>query len=335
MILNAGSRRLEDIPGFALEQLEAANSLLLVCNKKDEAAYLYHALSGLGYQCFHLSASMCMAHRKQTLAALDAALDPQSSNRSSKIICIATQVIEAGVDISFDCVIRLTAGLDNMIQAAGRCNRNGEHPELAPVYALQCADETLGNLQDIQRAKDASISLLAQFAQRPHDFQADLSSDAAVLYYYQRLYQEMPPKFQDYTVEGMPSIYSMLSLNEVYSEDDSSFGLNQAFKSAGALFQVFDDDTEDVLVPYSEGAQCIVDLCSEKAMRDPAYLQSCLERAKPYTVSLFQYQKERLAHQNGLYSICADKVLVVQPQYYDEATGLLTEATQTNYLEVK
>jgi hypothetical protein len=61
-------------------------------------------------------------------------------------------------------------------------------------------------------------------------------------------------------------------------------------------------------------------------------LHSCLNRAKPYTVSLFSDQVRRW--KGGLYTVCDGKVLVVQPQYYDEATGLLTEAVQTTYLEV-
>ena len=57
-----------------------------------------------------------------------------------KVVCVSTQVIEAGIDISFASVIRLTAGMDNIVQAAGRCNRNGESRELAPVYLVLCED---------------------------------------------------------------------------------------------------------------------------------------------------------------------------------------------------
>jgi CRISPR-associated endonuclease/helicase Cas3 len=326
-ILDAGSRRLEEIPDFALEQLERVNSLLIVCNKKQEAKYLYDQLTGPGRRCFHLSASMCMAHRRNTLDDIEKALD-----QKGKTVCVATQVIEAGVDISFDCVIRLAAGLDSVIQSAGRCNRNGDAPEPAPVYLLQCEDEDLRKLPDIQNAKTATISLLAQFRQRPEDFQADLSSDEAVGYYYRRLYQEMPPKFQDFTViekgKGKSSLYSLLSLNEDYLREDTGFALNQAFQEAGALFQVFDDKTQDVLVPYGEGAEVIADLCSERANRDASFLQSCLERAKPYTISLFDNQVQYL--KDDQHAVCGDKVLMLQPQFYDEHTGLLLEGTQGN-----
>ena len=117
--------RLEEIPSFALHVLEQANSLLIVCNKKEEAACLYRFLSGCVPNCYHLSASMCMAHRRAVLEALQTSL---RDRKSGKTLCVSTQVMEAGVDISFERVIRLAAGLDSVIQSAGRCNRSGESP---------------------------------------------------------------------------------------------------------------------------------------------------------------------------------------------------------------
>jgi CRISPR-associated endonuclease/helicase Cas3 len=146
----------------------------------------------------------------------------------------------------------------------------------------------------------------------------------------------MPPGFQDYTPQekGKPSLYSMLSLNNAYLRDDAGFALNQAFREAGKLFQVFDDSTQDVLVPHRDGRQVIADLCSEQASRDAGFLQDCLERAKPYAVSLFSYQRDRLKDQGGLYAVCGGKVLVLQSKFYDEHTGLRLEAGQNQFLEV-
>jgi CRISPR-associated endonuclease/helicase Cas3 len=110
--------------------------------------------------------------------------------------------------------------------------------------------------------------------------------------------------------------------------EDAGFALNQALQEAGALFQVFDDKTQDVLVPYGEGTEVIADLCSERANRDASFLQCCLERAKPYTISLFDNQVKQL--KNDLHAVCGGKVLVLQPQCYDEHTGLLLEGTQGN-----
>ena len=59
------------------------------------------------------------------------------------VICVTTQLIEAGVDISFRCVVRSLAGLDNVAQAAGRCNRNGEYETLCPVYVIKLKEENV------------------------------------------------------------------------------------------------------------------------------------------------------------------------------------------------
>lgn len=58
------------------------------------------------------------------------------------LICVTTQLIEAGVDISFRCVVRSMSGLDHAAQAAGRCNRNGEY-DCCSVYLIQLEEEKL------------------------------------------------------------------------------------------------------------------------------------------------------------------------------------------------
>lgn len=323
-IQNAGSMRLEDIPAFALDILESAGSLLIVCNKKDEAAYLYRKLSQSGFYCCHLSAAMCAAHRRTALSSLQAAL-----SAGKKTVCVSTQVIEAGVDISFERVIRLSAGMDSVIQAAGRCNRNGEQGGPAPVYLLQCQNENLAMLSDIQRGKDATGELLAQYQRRPERFQNDLASDAAIGCYYRRLYQELPDGFQDYAVKGTHyTIFSLLADNGYFADDRAeaygAYFLNQAFQLAGRLFQVYDGDSLDVIVPYGEGREIAAALGSDRARRDFAYRQSCLERAKSYTVSLYSYQCRQLEQSHGLFPIRDgdDSIWVLADGFYDEETGL-------------
>ena len=344
-IQSAGRMRLEEIPAFALDVLEQADSLLVVCNKKDEAAKLYRQLSGSsGIRCYHLSAAMCMAHRRAVLDELEAAQEKLRSAPEScgeKILCVSTQVMEAGVDISFQRVIRLSAGMDSVVQSAGRCNRNGESDSPAPVYLIECLDENLSKLTDIQRGKDATESLLARYSRRPEDFQEDLSSKAAIDAYYQALYREMPEGFQDDPVQGRPySIFSLLADNGCLADERvdgfENYFLHQAFRLAGRLFQVYDDEHMDVIVPYGEGAEIIADLGSQRSERDLEFRKTCLERAKPYTVSLYDYQRRQLEQAHGIWPVRDgdSSVWALSEDFYHQELGFSIEGTALPFQEV-
>lgn len=326
-IIDAGRKRLDECPDFIRSVLAETDSLLVVCNKKSEAEFLYRAMAAEVENCFHLSASMCMAHRRTVLKQIEQALAAQDG----KVLCIATQVIEAGVDISFRCVIRLTAGLDSIVQAAGRCNRNGESPTPVPVYIVQCTDEKLNKLQEIQRAKTVSVALLEKFRRTPQSLGNDLVSDEAIRWYYRRLYDEMENGYQDYPLDGTAkSLFSLLSGNTQYRTPDCNFSkeytLVQAFRTAGGLFHVFDENTEDAVVPYGDGEALIAELSSAQ---NSAALGEWSRRVRPYTVSLYDYQKRQLEH--ALYRV--NDVLVLLPEAYDPQTGLVLDSKPT-FLEV-
>lgn len=326
---DAGFRTLEEIAVFAAETLCEAQSLLVVCNRKDEAEQLYRAVKGEAEESCHLSASMCAAHRRDTLARLKTAL-----GQGKKCFCAATQVIEAGVDISFQRVIRLTAGMDSVIQAAGRCNRNGEQAELAPVYIVTCQGEKLGRLPEIKMAKDASVELLYLFGQSPEKFDGDLFSDRAVRAYYRALYRQMAKGYQNGpTARKGVFLLDLLSCNDVYRHNEdasvSRFCMAQALKTAGNLFRVFDDAGRDLVVPYREGKTLIAELTAQKA-EDPAFLAQWLRRAKPYTISVYEHQLRRLGNAVTEYG----GVAVLDPDFYDAEIGLRLLKEKSEFLEV-
>ncbi len=327
------SCRLEQLPVRIRFWMENTKSLLVVCNKKDEAAFLLEHTRSAGYTSFHLSASMCMQHRRDTVSALRASLGRE------KTLCISTQVIEAGVDISFQQVLRLAAGMDSVVQSAGRCNRNGESSTPCPVYLVNCADETLGKLQDIQRGKTATIALLNAFNQSGDRFQDDLASDSAIAYYYKAFYSDMEQNAQDYPLPKMrTTLLDLISENTKFTAIGGmkleKCLLRQAFKTAGQAFSVFDEDTVDVLVPYRAGKQLITQLSSPRCLRDVEYRSTLLKRAASYTVTLYAYQRKRLEEIGALYTICDGSVLVLQPEYYDMQTGVKTGEQNLAFLEV-
>ena len=327
-ILDGGAMTLEEASAFIHESMAQVNSLLVVCNKKDQAVFLLEALDGTAEVCCHLSAAMCPAHRRQVLQQLYQAL-----NAGKSCLCVATQVIEAGVDISFQRVIRLTAGMDSVIQSAGRCNRNAQD-NISPVYVVTILNENLSRLEEIQRGKNATLSLLDAYKKSPEQFHCDLSSDSAIDYYYERYYGAMNQGAQDYPlITEKGNLFSLLSENRDYwikaKAPDNSFMLNQAFHRAGSAFTVFDNSTQDVVVPYEEGEALIADLASQRAV-DVDYLTHWISKAKAYTVSLYAYQIRALSDVIAEYS----GVKVLPPEYYDKRTGFTMKPGEFDFLEV-
>lgn len=328
------SRRLEDMPELIRSNMESTDSLLVVCNQKKQAAYLFCETRSQGYKSFHLSAAMCTEHRRNVLSKVREAL-----SRHEKVLCVATQVIEAGVDISFDTVIRLAAGMDSVVQSAGRCNRNGESDSPKPVYVVNCSDENLGMLRDIRRGKDASIALLYEYKTSPESLDNSLFSDKAIDYYYEKFYNDMDENEQDFYIkEKDATVFDLMAENTKYAdercENADDYCLHQAFKTAGQHFSVFDEDTTDVIVPYGEGKKLIEELCSKDCLYNMKHRQEVLDKLNGFTVSLYQYQKKRLEEGNALKAVCDGCALVLAEGFYDENTGLTESQNKLTLWEV-
>ncbi len=109
---------------------------------------------------------------------------------------MSTQVVEAGVNFSFGCVIRSRAGLDNVIQAAGRCNRHKELGRLGSVYIVKISKdvEKLERLHEIRDAQNALQKVLDDFKSEPNQFKNELDSEEAIKKYYSNYYSQLRSK---------------------------------------------------------------------------------------------------------------------------------------------
>jgi CRISPR-associated endonuclease/helicase Cas3 len=120
---------------------------LAITHRRDDARALAEKVQALRPReaLFHLSALMCPRHRQERIAAIKAELIAQDK----PVRVVSTQLVEAGVDFDFPVVFRAMAGLDSLIQSAGRCNREGrlregrlvifDAPTPPPVGALRTA----------------------------------------------------------------------------------------------------------------------------------------------------------------------------------------------------
>lgn len=335
---------------LALTQARSLRSSLVIVNTKKSAHELYESLSGTGdIRLYHLSTNMCPVHRKETFQTIRTQLDTMDH---IPIICISTQLIEAGVDIDFGSVIRYLASLDSIAQAAGRCNRHGRQAK-APVMIVNPVDENLDHLPDIQKGQNVTIRILDEWKSNPASFDNDLLSPAAMqqfykYYFYDRreemVYPVSPGDGSE--VEAKTSLLALLSENSLavksYKREnrkDCPLFLRQGFSTAGKAFRVIDAPTCPVIVRYgTEGNRLVDELISAFNRPDCSLKEQSqlLRRAQQYSVNLFPYHFDQL-HKNGaVYEVQKDiGIYYLDERHYSNEFGVsLEETEEMNFLNV-
>ncbi|MGN0675028.1 MAG: CRISPR-associated helicase Cas3', partial [Oscillospiraceae bacterium] len=229
---------------FCHEKFKERNDLLLVVNTKAAALEIYKAISEINStdekkaEIIHLSTNMCPEHRREKIKTIRTLLE-----KEKPVICVTTQLIEAGVDISFNCVVRSLAGMDNIAQAAGRCNRNGKSDELCPVYVIDINGEKLGSLKEIAAAQTYSRSILGNAGC------TDYLSDETIKIYFRKVYSSCASKlsYTENVSAADESLLNLLSVNKnryaVRKNKECGWHCSQAFKIAGKIFNVIDNNT--------------------------------------------------------------------------------------------
>lgn len=116
----------------AATRITTEAQVLAVFNTKADATKVFQEVGG---DALYLSIWLCPDHRRKVLADVRERL---KEGRPCRLI--STQVVEAGVDVDFPLVLRAMAPLDSLVQAAGRCNRNGKLPELGRCEVFELAE---------------------------------------------------------------------------------------------------------------------------------------------------------------------------------------------------
>src|SRR5438874_12372220 len=158
-----------------------------------------------------IQTSMCPAHRMDVLEEVKKCLCGGTT-----VICVSTQLIEAGVDIDFGSVIRALAGLDSILQAAGRCNRHGKS-EIGRVHVINLAGQLPKAVRDIGLAQEAAQRVLNENAGTGDDRKVDLSSPKLIEKYFEYYFfdrrQDMDYPVHADQAERDDTLLHMLSQN--------------------------------------------------------------------------------------------------------------------------
>lgn len=282
-----GGWSVAEIADLAIDELHRAGSCLVVVNTKRWARELYEECAARGIaEVRHLSTDMCAAHRLCELDKMRAEL-----NAGRPVLCISTQLIEAGVDISFGAAIRFLAGLDSIIQTAGRCNRNGESKDGRPgqVHVLNPDRENLSRLREIQTGREMTLRVLDDFRKEPGSLGGSLLHPKAMERYFTYAFfdrrDEMAYPVSANDAGHGDTLFNLLSCNRLNPGNmRAPLALRQSFATAGEVFTVIDAPTCGVLVPYREGAEIIARLCG---VFDPKQEKTLLRRAQRYAVNVF------------------------------------------------
>lgn len=316
----------EELADLVLERSADIDSVLVILNTKAVVRRLYQRLEelGPGIPVYHLSTSMCPAHRTVILDKVRKHLEQEEP-----VVCISTQLIEAGVDVSFRCVIRSLAGLDSIAQAAGRCNRHGREL-LQYVYLIDHREEKLERLPEIAAGKAIAQAMLVDLRRDPASYGGSLLSVAAMERYFQEFYTRYETQL-NYPVTKLGSeanIVDLLSVawennpflkqRKAQSQPDLPLMIANSYRTAANHFEVIESMTTSVLVPYEGGKKMIADLNGARSISD---LSRLLHKAQKYTINLYRYELDAISKNHGLVNYLDGKVLALTEGAYDPNYG--------------
>lgn len=242
------------------QEMAEQKSVCTIVNLRKHARTLYEILKE---QCreeevFFLTTDLCTAHRRELVAEINNRLENQQPCR-----VVATQCIEAGVDFDFEVLYRALAPLESIIQAAGRCNRNGRLPEGGRVIVFIPEEEEPlypGNWYEAA----------AHIVENLHQKHAiDIHNPEHIREYYAALFREAKDKKQ----------LTAAIQNRSFSETDKEYQLiaNQGIR---------------VIVPYQKMQEDYRDICTQ--VRQYGLTPALIKKAAPITVTVGISQKNKL-----------------------------------------
>lgn len=259
--------------------------VLCIVNTRNDAKEIYSRLPDEG-ECIHLSRMMCPAHIKGAIDRLKRLLKDDDKR---VIRVVATQLIEAGVDIDFPVVFRQEAGLDSILQAAGRCNREGLLDiSTAYVFAL---DKKLPS-GFISQTNNARKNMVGNF---------DWFSPEAMKEYFKQLHSRID-------CFDKPNVSSLL------------YGKTIFFETLSKEFKLIDDTTTSVIVNYGDEVECLIN-----RLQSEGFSYRLIKQLAQYGVNVRDRDLLKLREAGAIEEVADNMLFIRDRKFYDENIGLRIE----------
>lgn len=241
----------------------------------------------------HLSALMCPAHRLEVLGEVRHRLA-----NGLPCLLVSTQLIEAGVDVDFPVVYRALAGLDSIVQAAGRCNREGhlESGRVVVFEAKSCPP------RGVPRKGLEATQVLLKAAH----------ADGTTL-------QPDDPATQE---SFFRSLYGAVNTDAKSIQSDRS---EMDFATVAKKFKLIEDGfTQTIIVPYGEAGRLVGELTTA-FQRGEANLRDRFRALQPYTVTVYEQAFQKAEQAGALWDVCEGLHMLRQEfaHHYHEKYGLV------------
>lgn len=284
------------------ENASRCKNALIVVNTKKTAAELYYLVQGEKY---HLSANMTPAHRSRVIEVVRKKLE-----NGEHITVVSTSLVEAGVDLDFNTVFRQLSGLDSILQAGGRCNREGKDDK-GYVYVFDI-DETYRKGSDLAMRINKTKGLLEKYQ--------DITSYDCIKEYYDGIFDFNQSRIAENSIakyNEQSNSFDRQGLMSPYSIPFRSYAMQFEYISADTISIVIDD-------PNDQTCHELVETLRNGDMSVRRALQK-------YSVSVYMNVFKDLYSQGVLNDHGTGIFILENQSYYNNETGLTTEAAMQDY----
>lgn len=271
-------------------RMSDARQALCIVNSRKQAQSLFHLLEGEG--TYHLSTLMTPDHRSSILDTIRTRLQ---EGRPCRVV--STSLVEAGVDLDFSTVWRQEAGLDSILQAAGRCNREGKRE----------ADQSVVHIFRFQQMPPKAFWAGIDAMRKTVEEHSDLSTPQAVEAYFHHLHFTLSKEAMD--------------AKKILEKSNAL-----EFQKINDAFQMIESQTIPVYIPRAENRELLDRLREGKPTR--AVLRALGRSA----VNVYPQHFRALLEVGALECPMGDSFgILVDPRQYDQHCGLALEPECGNW----